>query len=943
MASNGTAPPVMDAEDYFGDVSIPDNEIDEDATNDVTFGDLGDIKAGDDVSETLWKPNHQTFSSTIQTERESFLRQHLKPSLSPSFSPSASPSPPAQRTFCAQSPTLDGGPDARLEAWAHMLGVNASPQSSTAPQSVSELQSHPQSQTQVLTHLGKTLQSQELNHVSEQPRSISSAPIQRPIPQPLKAGQSSLANVDHTRSFEGPAEPGFSAAMLLQERLARLKAQSSTQTHSANQNPQHLREHQYEQPMSPPANGYQRYSNSPSSLDEYEHRALRILEQQAREAIASHHETARKQLHEALVAQRAGVHFDRAEFDRHQSAALQLIMTEYYTRVRQVQLAVWQRKQHILQAQKHQQQQQQLELQQPDQLQLEDSPKQLQVSPSLQSQPQLQHSQTENEQSEQQDDKMPSLQSVVKYLSAFENSDQLNSSSAQGHKRAIVGLNFSSSSMHTNGVLSSPMNVSQNSSVLPEERRSRPYMQNESNSRKLNNEDILNDPRMQEIERRMAEAGLGPSNSRLSGNNNRQSAFALFRKEEQRPALKKSDRRLESMTDRDQELVFRVHLRQLESTTVYKDDYYCAVVSKERKQSDSDAFGSLSQMVQTIRLSAHDHGHDGISRSSKKSRRAGTSRVPQSSSPTNNEQGSRAFANALGSVQSWNPRAPKRTMGHSNSEGLSPGPDNDSTPEPVWSDIRVQASCAIEDGYDIIAKIHDICRGENKESLEDQIRQLIETLHLQEVHDVVVLHERELWHSTPFFETICASAKGRHYLEHVLDLLDLSEMSRIMPALFSNLGKMLYRTRTQQDCSNRILLSKRMRSILCDAELSSIDCLAVFHAFITAHSSDEQPLICSLRSAVGARLVFTCIQRILRGLATAEFLDEELNQPQITKFALGVAEIAPKCFKNAESVQFVWEVIGSMDGLLSTQSQKEYRDKLSELVQSNKIPAPPGT
>lgn len=935
----------MDAEDYFGDVSIPENEIDEDATNDVTFGDLGDIKAGDDVSETLWKPNHQTFSSTIQTERESFLRQHLKPSLSPSFSPSASPPPPAQQTFRAQSPTFEGDPDARLEAWAHMLGVNASPRSSTAPQSISELHSHPQSQTQARTHLGQTRQSQELNHVSEQPRSISSAPIQRPIPQPLKAGQSSLANVDHTRSFEGPVEPGsVPAAMLLQERLARLKAQSSTQTHSANQNAQHLQKHQYsEQPMSPPANGYQRYSNSPTSLDEYEHRALRILEQQAREAIASHHETARKQLHEALVAQRTGIHFDRAEFDRHQSAALQLIMTEYYTRVRQVQLAVWQRKQHILQAQKQQQQQQQLKLHQSDQLQLEETSKQLQVSPSMHSQPQLQHGQTENEHSDLQDDKMPSLHSVVKHLSAFEDSDRLNPSSAQEHKRADVSLDFSSSSMHTNGELSSPVKASQNSSVLPEERRSRPYMQNESSSRKLNNEDILNDPRMQEIERRMAEAGLGPSNSRHSGINSRQSAFSLFRKEEQRPALKKSDRRLESMTDRDQELVFRVHLRQLESTTVYKDDYYCAVVSKERKQSDSDTFESLSQMVQTIRLTAHDHGHDGISRSSRKSRRAGTSRVPQPSSPTNNEQGSRAFANALGSVQSWNPRAPKRTMGHSNSEGLSPGPDNDSTPKLVWSDIRVQASCAIEDGYDIIAKIHDICRGENTESLEDQIRQLIETLHLQEVHDVVMLHERELWHSTPFFETICASAKGRHYLEHVLDLLDLSEMSRIMPALFSNLGKMLYRTRTQQDCSSRILLSKRMRSILCDAELSSIDCLAVFHAFITAHSSDEQPLICSLRSAVGARLLFTCIQRILRGLATAEFLEEELNQPQITKFALGIADIAPKCFKNAESVQFVWEVVGSMDGLLSSQSQKEYRDKLSELVQSNKIPAPPGT
>lgn len=934
----------MDAEDYFGDVSIPENEIDEDATNDVTFGDLGDIKAGDDLSETLWKPNHQTFSSTIQTERESFLKRHLKPSLSPSFSPSVSPLAPAQETLRPQSPTLDGGPDARLEIWAHMLGTSASPRSQTPPQSSSELQSHSQSQMQSLTHSRQTLQSQELNHSSDQHRSFPSAPLQRPATQSLGANQITHTNVPQMHSVDESAEPeSVPAALLLQERLARLKAQSSTQTHSANQSAQHPQEHQYEQPMSPPVNGYQRYPNSPTSLDEYEHRALRILEQQAREAVARHNETARKQLHDALVAQRAGIHFDRTEFDRHQTTALQLIMTDYYTRVRQVQFAVWQRKQHILQAQK--QQQHQFELRQQDhlQLQLEEKLKQLQVSSSSQPQQRLQQPQTASDHPERYDDKTPSLQSVVKHLSAFENGDQLDQSSTLEHRRANIGSNSSASSMHTNGVMYPSVTMAQQSPVLSEERRSRPYMQNESNNRKLSNEDISKDPRMQEIERRMAEAGLGPSNSRHSGKGNRQSAFTLFRKEEQRPALKKSDRRLESMTDRDQELVFRVHLRQLESTTVYKDDYYCAVVGKERKHPDSDAFGSLSQMVQTIRLSARDRGLDGLGCGSRKSRRAGTSRVPQASSPTNNEQGSRAFANTLGSVQSWNPRAPKRTMGHSKSEGLSPGPDNEFSPELVWSDIRVQACCAIEDGYDIIATIHDICRGESTESLEDQIRQLIGTLHLQEVHDVAMFHERELWHSTPFFDSICISVKGRRYLEHVLDLLDLSEMSRILPALFSNLGKMLYRTRTQQECSNRILLSKRMRSVLCDAELSAIDCLMVFHAFITAHASDERSLVCSLRSAVGARLLFTCIQRIVKGLATAEFLDEELNQPEITKFALSVADIAPRCFKNAESEKFVWEVIGGMDGLLSTQSQKDYRDKLSELVQSKKIPAPPAT
>lgn len=63
----------MEDGDYFGDIIIPDDEKEQEATNDLTFGDIEDIKAGDDISETLWKPNHQPSSSTIQAEKEKFL------------------------------------------------------------------------------------------------------------------------------------------------------------------------------------------------------------------------------------------------------------------------------------------------------------------------------------------------------------------------------------------------------------------------------------------------------------------------------------------------------------------------------------------------------------------------------------------------------------------------------------------------------------------------------------------------------------------------------------------------------------------------------------------------------------------------------------------------------------------------------------------------------
>lgn len=461
-----------------------------------------------------------------------------------------------------------------------------------------------------------------------------------------------------------------------------------------------------------------------------------------------------------------------------------------------------------------------------------------------------------------------------------------------------------------------------------------------SKIRTISNGGFENDPRMREIERQMAQAGLGPSTKR-GGRSRKRTFVPLFRNGDYRPVPKKAERRLESMTDRDQELVFRVHLRQLESTAVYKDDYYSTVVTKKEKEGEEDVFTEMAETVQTIRLSTRERGREGPGYGTKKSKRSINVDTSFGTSPTNSDHSKAVFANSLGTVQSWNPRAPRRVMGSTNSELLNPESDEKTTTS-MLEDVRVRVRRSIEDGYDIIAKIHDICRGESTESLENQIRLLIATLHLRFEHGYVSLHERESWHSTRFFEYMCAAEKGRRFLDHVIDLLDLSELVRLMPALFANLGAMIFVVRVNRRKGNdgHLKLCRRMLRALRDAEVMPVDCLSMLQSFIMNHALEEKTLTCTLRSAIGSRLLYTCIQRIVKGVSDGDIKSKEVERTHIEQFAQVLIGVLPSAFKGAASAESVWDVVGSLDGLLSSGSRQHYRVDLSQLLSTGKIPSP---
>lgn len=772
----------MAEEDYFGHIAVPAEEADEDAANDLTFGDIGDIKAGDDASDAMWKSDHQNLSRKIEQEKEALQRSHIIP-------------PSSQFT---RADLYENHPPNRQE-------VSNQPSDATWNRLLEAIQPKQKLQTE-----------KEQIQVSQ--------PLQPPLVPPT-------LNTNSPRSLP------------------------PTQT---------------QQPQLP--------------AQEYERAMIAYYEQQTRQLLLRHKETAEVQLREAIAAQRAGVVFDRAKFDEHQNAARQRIISEFYARVYQIRYLTW------LQTRQMTQQNEPVQMQN--------------TSPQLESENTLATFQTQN-----QDNVIRNLMS-----DAFRNNHAGSPTNA-----------------HAPGT---SLSLKVDPEIAPALLRKGPNVAREA-SRDINHH-------FTEIERRMRESSIDIRGPKKHGVHEKGMMRMSGESSEEGPKKVKKGRRLESMTDKDQELVFRVHLRQVESAVTYKDDYYHGMYQRNEKLGVGELYDDLAKRTQEIRLRNRLRGGEGRLHRLRRSKRASH----QSGQPTTTTQSSditkNPLANALGSVQTWNPRAPRRVMDFSAIERKKRSGTGNS--KLLRDDERVKVRHEIERGYDIIAVIHDIVRGESSEVLEEQIRLLFRTLHTQSEEegdkaDAPISGTPSL----RFFGTLCVLEKGRRYLARVLDILDISERIRVIPSVFESLGAMLYslqRSRRARLSEESDIMSRSMQTIG-DSCTSALDCITMLSSFHATHASRPDAFLTTFCSASGAKLMYLCMQRISRGVHRKEIDESEIVRAGLEEFAKLYTEMLQRIFEGAELVNRVWEVTASLDSILTGDSRSRLRTELNRLLQCGVAPPPP--
>lgn len=825
----------MDEEDYFGEVAVPFGEEEEDAANDLTFGDTSDIKAGDDASDAAWKSNHQTLSSKIEAEKEAVQRGRL---LAKSYSVHSDP-------LNLRDIHQNGQPSARHSA---PLAQDSSP-------------------WELLKKLKQPMVQpfQHPTHLSVQQSAQKPTPqhVQQTTPQALQ--------------------------LAIHESLSMNMRQSALQqTMHPHLHPQIHMQQQF---------GQYAPQQSPVPLDaraqEYQRALVAHQEQKSRLLIQQHVERAEQQLREAERAQQAGITFDREEFDRHQEATRQRILSDHYTCVRQIQYHVWQANEQLRQA------------------------------------------------TERSIGPLPGLG-----LSRRADSASVPSpTSAQG---PIESANFSHILLRSraNGLASvqagSTVNGFRDSGISSRSEVSRPRVST------LTDKELQKAPRMLEIERQMAAAGLGPNAEKGEAQKDEFRSpprDILHVADKDKP---KESARLESMTDRDLELVFRAHLRQIESSVLYRDDYYNTILKRKEKNAKHKLFPELAGKVQALLLREKlraAEGHPVRTRNMKRGSKSSTTENQSiSSSPSHSDQNMRALANALGTVQSWNPRAPRRVMDFGLLEKREPLEDGQKS---LGEDERVQVRLEVERGYDIIAAIHDIARGESQQSLIGPVKSLLSTLHLVERDRSDGEGERNRLYSSHFFATMCVIQKGRHYLAKVLEILEVPERIQVLSAIFENLGMLVFASKKCDDQNGSAGLQGdlflAMTKTIQDPDTTALDCLRFFNSFTISHCQHRDAFSTALRSTVGSRLIFLCMQRLYAGSHKQKIGERDISIAYVDDFAQAFSISLKEIFDKAESVGRVWEVAASLDALATGKSRSMYRTELNKLLRSGALPPPPST
>lgn len=614
-------------------------------------------------------------------------------------------------------------------------------------------------------------------------------------------------------------------------------------------------------------------------ISEYERTMIAYQEQQTQLLLRRHQETVEHQFLEAQRAQQAGITFDRKKFDQHQNATRQMILNDHYSRVRQIQMLAW-----------HQNQQ------------------------------------------------------LMQQNAAMVDPRTGNTSYPDGQLRASEASVFSQSPVMANGgspyrERSNDIQGATNAKVPGDHGLIRPT-QNYTQVHSPNATFVEKAARMVEIERQMAEAGLGPKKPGRQEYSQFNVLPAVVN--EERKTQPRTNRRLESMTDRDQELVFRVHLRQLESSVVYKDDYYNSILRKKEKMGGQDIFSDIAERVQDMRIRSQQRSHGSISisiRSPKIGRGSDSTNHSLASSPPHSTQNMKALANALGTLQAWNPRAPRRVMDFNLLEKRES--NEDAPQKSLREDERVHVRLEIEKGYDTIAMIHDIVRGESTEALDVHSRALLSSLHLSERVEESGESSVTL-QSTRFFATMCIIEKGRRYLTVVIPLLDVYGRRRAMSAVFENLGMLVFASKKMSSNSENNSDSELFRLVAKMVQESDChDCLHFLDAFSWSHVQHRDAFLTTFRSSIGSRVIFLCMQRISGGLLKNKFDEEEISRAKVEKFSDAFTACLQDIFDGCESVNRVWEVTASLDTLAKDAQKAKYRGELNRLLRSGAIPAPP--
>jgi hypothetical protein len=486
--------------------------------------------------------------------------------------------------------------------------------------------------------------------------------------------------------------------------------------------------------------------------------------------------------------------------------------------------------------------------------------------------------------------------------------------------------------------------------------------------------------RMEEIERQMAAAGLGPlaagrrpdrdaHDGCLKPSSKTGSDQATTAPSEQATAEAEKSTRLESMTDRDLEVVLRMHLRQLENTVPYKDDFYAYALREKDAKGNPDAFDALASKLAGVddsflrRTNGPKSGPRGSRPRSKATQGHNDSAGSVNLGSTHTPGHISTLANALGTLQVWNPKAPRKLVdfgiknpskGSGSQASYSSGDPDGAIPVPLKDakggprtllrdDKHIAIRAAVEEGYDAVAAIHDVVRRKSTVPLDPLVLTLYELLRLPPAGEETLYSSEDYTARDSFFISMCSFKKGKLFVARALVLLKPVQKGQIMSCLMRHLSTLLNSDKALQ---GELDLCENFWNAVCEtignSHMEPLKIVAMLRSFDDTHKGDPNGVTSVLGSLRGSRLLYTSLERVFGDIncgmlsASDSYVTTTIDS-LFDALLIALSDV----FECAESSAGVWQVLALLDALANPEQQIRLRGLLKQLLEEGRAPPPP--
>ena len=382
--------------------------------------------------------------------------------------------------------------------------------------------------------------------------------------------------------------------------------------------------------------------------------------------------------------------------------------------------------------------------------------------------------------------------------------------------------------------------------------------------------------------------------------------------------------KLPSMTNRDIEFVLRMHMRQLETTDSYSDDYYNYAIQEKRRFGNDDTFAALSSISSHMRSSVaakrkrrstsfQDYTGDDPSASGE---------IRRQHAPENLE----VLTSALGTLQLRNVKAPRMLMTF---EKDDPNDIDKRTPKKLAEDERIVVRAAVEKGFDAIASVHDVCRGKS----EDSVEILADSLYK-------VFCPRPGPKARPSLVVeMCTIPKGVKLILRALPLLSPKQQVKIVNTLICGISRIAELTEYtgDEDDMSKTLWEKLIAYIIDTVGNEKIPGLIV--AFMHGHGDNANDMIAALSSSKGGSLISAVLQKMY-ALKRDELLSSNEVEPVMGAFCSTVIPFLGDAFRESKENSALWNVVAMLDALGPSDQQTRLRARLKQMLDTGQIDPP---